>query len=400
MRQADIFTVREILCFHEWTVDSYADDWDRVMAGTILCCIYSRSRWSDLMRTEFWFEDWASEGILRYLEFRIGRHKCSKSACFKNIFLHAVVPVMGVRDDKWALEWLACRERLGIKFCKEQPFMPAPAYNGQPSKRPITSSEMKVWAKTLLIHHELDISGKRLRSHSCKRTTLAWCSMFGVSWQDRLILGGHSMGMRSVITYSRDLVARPLLQLEQVLEAVRDESFKPDETRSGRFVKHSPGPLTSSNLESLHGASRAAGPSEYCPTTPDKGVNENSSIVEILDDDEERALVKSEADPSGSELALDEDAGGVSDVIITSSSSDSEAGRECPSKRLVKLPSAPDGYRLVQSIKLKTVHLQELENQYILVCGRNRNAGYADTALMVRWDTPCCHTCWKRFPRG
>ena len=58
------------------------------------------------------------------------------------------------------------------------------------------------------------------------------------------------------------------------------------------------------------------------------------------------------------------------------------------------------GYRLVQNIKLKTVHLQELENQYILVCGRNRNAGYADTALMVRWDTPCCHTCWKRFPRG
>ena len=199
------------------------------------------------------------------------------------------------------------------------------------------------------------------------------------------------------------MVARPLLQLEQVLEAVRDERFKPDETRSGRFVKRVPDTLTSSNLGSLHGASRAVGPSEYCPTTPDKEVNEHPSIVEILDDDEEAekmALVKSEADPLSSELALDEDAGDVSDVVITSSSSDSEAGRECPSKRLVKLPSAPDGYRLVQNIKLKTVHLQELENQYVLVCGRNRNAGYADTALMVRWDTPCCHTCWKRFPRG
>ena len=200
IKQADIFTVREILCFHEWAVDSYGDDWDRVMAGTILCCIYSRLRWSDLMHTELRLEDSDSDGILRYLEFRIGQHKCSRSACFKRIFLHAVVPVMGIRDDRWALEWLACRERLGIKFCKEQPFMPAPSHIGQPSKRPITSSEMQVWAKTLLTHHDLDISGKRLTSHSCKRTTLAWCSMFGISWQDRLILGGHSMGMRSAIT--------------------------------------------------------------------------------------------------------------------------------------------------------------------------------------------------------
>ena len=45
-----------------------------------------------------------------------------------------------------------------------------------------------------------------------------------------------------------------------------------------------------------------------------------------MDDDEEAeklAHVKSEADPLSSELALDEDAGGVSDVIIISSSSDS-----------------------------------------------------------------------------
>ena len=64
LRQADVFTVREVLCFHEWTVDSYADDWDRVMAGTILCCIYSRSRWSDLMHTESCYEDWDSSGVL------------------------------------------------------------------------------------------------------------------------------------------------------------------------------------------------------------------------------------------------------------------------------------------------------------------------------------------------
>ena len=76
----------------------------------------------------------------------------------------------------------------------------------------------------------------------------------------------------------------------------------------------------------------------------------------------------------GDEMILD---GNASDVMLTSSSLDSEAGQACPSKRLVKLPEAPSGHRLiVQRIKLKTIHSQEVDNQYILVCGRNRNAGY------------------------
>ena len=153
--------------------------------------------------------------------------------------------------------------------------MPAPNYAGRPLKRPATSSEMQVWARTLLTHHDLEIAGRRLTSHSCKRTTLAGSSMFGVSWQDRLILGGHSMGMRSVMTYSRDVVARPILKLEEVLQAVRDGSFRPDETRSGRFVGLGTNASASGNVASPCRAQSHQ--SEYCPTTPDK---DRWSVVE------------------------------------------------------------------------------------------------------------------------
>ena len=392
LRQADIFSVREILCLHFWVLDDYADDWDRVMAGTVLCCIYSRSRWSDLMHTESCYEDWDSNNKLKYLEFRIGQHKCSKSACFKHIFLYAVVPVEGVGEDpRWVMEWLACRERMGLKFSKDQPFMPAPSTSALPSKRPITSSEMQIWTRTLLTHHDIDISGKRLTSHSCKRTTLAWCSMYGLDWQDRLVLGGHSMGLRSVMTYSRDVVARPIMLLEKVMESIRNGTFRPDETRSGRFVSNEPDQGTNAGGTLQKPLSTGLGSSEYCPTTPEVEAVANSTLIEISDDEDNSSKVKTE---------VEDERDAISDIGLTSSSSDSEAGRECPSKRLVRLPCAPENHRLVQHTKLKTVHLQETGHHLVLVCGRNRNQNYVDSELMVRWDTPCCHICWKKFPRG
>lgn len=40
--------------------------------------------------------------------------------------------------------------------------------------------------------------------------------------------------------YSRDASARPLMQLEKALKAIIAGHFKPDSTRSGRFVEVPP----------------------------------------------------------------------------------------------------------------------------------------------------------------
>ena len=43
--------------------------------------------------------------------------------------------------------------------------------------------------------------------------------------------------------YSHDAAVQPLLELERVLGAIREGSFRPDSTRSGRFVAGPEKPL-------------------------------------------------------------------------------------------------------------------------------------------------------------
>ena len=55
---------------------------------------------------------------------------------------------------------------------------------------------------------------------------------------DRRVLGHHAKpGDTSIAEYSRDLLATPLRKLEAVRKEIVSGSFRPDETRSGRFCK-------------------------------------------------------------------------------------------------------------------------------------------------------------------
>ena len=49
-------------------------------------------------------------------------------------------------------------------------------------------------------------------------------------------MGYHAIaGDRSMLTYSRDAMADPLRQLEQLFDDIRVKEFLPDSTRSGHF---------------------------------------------------------------------------------------------------------------------------------------------------------------------
>ncbi len=65
---------------------------------------------------------------------------------------------------------------------------------------------------------------------------LSWAAKYGLGLETSGILGHRRLGtQRSANTYSRD--AQAVLQLEVVINANAEGSFKPDVTRSGRFVK-------------------------------------------------------------------------------------------------------------------------------------------------------------------
>ena len=65
---------------------------------------------------------------------------------------------------------------------------------------------------------------------------LSFAAKFGLDAETRLQLAYHVGGFKRLHTYNRDAAALPLLQLERVLKATSEETFRPESTRSGRCV--------------------------------------------------------------------------------------------------------------------------------------------------------------------
>ena len=343
---------------------------------------------NDLQHSTKMIQDRDIAGRLIFLEFIIDEHKCVGSSVFRNSHLHAVAPCLGIVDDVWAEKWLACRDSMEL-VVGPLPVMPAPNISGAPTSRPLSTAEMKLW-----VHHLLEASGhslesRRITSHSCKTSMLSFCAKFGIEWTDRMVLGGHVSHLKSVIIYSRDSLALPLQKMSNMLKAIRDGSFQPDNTRSGRFVEAEgscgAGSNTSWNLIG-EGIGQMA--------SVERPVLVSDAAPIVVSDDED---VKDESGDVPPFAVGDEEIDSSDDDLdLTSSSSDEEAAEECPSKRLVNVPKAPDGHRLVQHSKSKTLHLMADGYQTVMLCGRRATDSHSLETSQVRWDTPCCHVCWKK----
>ena len=387
-RQASPFTVQELCTLHGIVVDESRNIWDRIFIGSVLVAVYSRSRWNDLQHSTRMIQDRDTDGRLIFLEFTIDDHKCVGSSVFRNSHLHAVSPCLGVVDDGWAEKWLACRDIMEL-VVGPSPVMPAPNISGAPTSRPLSTAEMKLWVHQLLEASGHNLESRRITSHSCKTSMLSFCAKFGIEWTDRMVLGGHVSHLKSVIIYSRDCLALPLQKMSNMLMAIRDGTFQPDNTRSGRFVEADgscgAGSNTSWNLIG-EGIGRMA-----CVEKP---VIVSDAAPIVVSDDED---VKDESGSMPPFAFGEEDiASSDDDLDLTSSSSDEEAAEECPSKRLVNVPKAPDGHRMVQHSKWKTLHLMADGYQTVLLCGRRATDSHSLETSQVRWDTPCCHVCWKK----
>ncbi|CAK9007933.1 unnamed protein product, partial [Durusdinium trenchii] len=239
--------------------------------------------------------------------------------------------------------------------------MPAPNADNSPSRRPLTTDEMKSWTRMLLARCEIDLTDRRITSHSCKCTLLSWLSKHGDLWEDRQVLGGHVSFIKSTITYSREAMARPLRVLEELLNDVRVGRFRPDETRSGRFrdvvLEGCPmGESFASTPFSLVGEWVEA--SEPCNKPREVEVtNQSRESAEII-----------EVDPDSPKREEEDNAS--SEAPDTSTSSDESAAVLSGARRPLRVPTVPDSLKLVQHTKLRTLHCMEKEHQLILLCGR------------------------------
>ena len=373
-RQADPFTVRQLQIFHTVLRES-EEIWNRVMAGMVLFCVYARARWSDAQHTEALIEDRDSEQCIQFLEAKTAVHKTARAFHVRHQYLPMAAPSFGVTDDNWGFQWTHARRVLKIDDLSKFPLMPAPDSMLEPTRRPLSTQEAKLWMHELLGDHVSKAS--KITSHSCKCTCLSFLAKRGASFEDRLVLGYHANSMKMALVYSRDSAARPLALLAHVLNEIKQGTFDPDCTRSGR-LKANAIPLDQVEAFSFN---------------PDvqqfQGVGSSAQNVENMSGVPwQKVTVEGSAEPEAEDLGQGH---------ITTDSSDSSES-ECQAYAPVighYLIDIPEDKKLWLNKNSRMFHLSGAEHVKVLLCGRRITSGFRVHQGEVRYDSAKCKLCFR-----
>jgi len=339
------------------------------VCGSVLAATYTRSRWSDWQHSHAVEFDPDPE-LPVYVEFKTREYKTKKANLWVGGVQVAVAPGLGVASNNSIPIWWKVRNRIHAPLSDGFPVMPSPGEDGLATRRPLSTSEVGAWVRMILGREDLLDQEHRITSHSCKSTLLSFLAKFNIDLQTREILGGHVGRLKSVLTYSRDSLAGPLRSLGSVPLAIRCGTFKPDELRSGRFVKKVKIEIED---ETTLPVSTPADKQECSRGDLDP----NRHVLGDCEVSAETAMCESDTEWE-----------------VTSSSSDEGGAEKSHAARLVTVPTAPEGTVLVQHSKSKMLHLLKQGYRVALMCGRTRSSAY-EPPLKVRWDTACCIRCWR-----
>lgn len=355
--------VEHLLAVHH-VLDTDEDAWNVCFAGMVLFCVYGRARWGDAQHSQHIEWDMDLDGQICFVECSTAVHKTCRALNMRHSFLPLTAPGLGISDKNWAISWKRARSQLGIDDLSFFPLMPSPDETGQATVRPLSTKEASDWLRVLLNQKREALSLSEplhYTSHSFKCTTLSFLAKYGCSFEDRLALGYHVDQVRMALRYSRDGASRPLRVLETCLADIRAGRFRPDITRSGRFV----------------------------------GTSEPSKVVETADVAEE-AQVKQEV-LVASQGVFDE--GEVIDVSSDHATTCSESSSDDDAVVMPKNPMRtlliPEGVDVWKHSKLKTVHLSLHGYVRILACGRRITDVYQKGGVDVRFDVIKCKQCFN-----
>ena len=279
------------------------------------------------------------------------------------------------------------RKELAISFEDGFPLMPAPLETGLPGKRALDSEEAGSWLRALLELSDHDVSERKVSSHSLKCTMLSFLAKRGVDMPDRLLLGYHTSPFTMGLTYSRDGMARPLQILGEMLSEIREGTYMPDCTRSGRLVKKADtGGGLAVSLESTQDATK----------------------IEISDDEGElnvweliQTAARAEPAKALPEVIPENCETEINDACTETSSSDvseteeADTSFEDTGRKTFEPPTAPEGFTMWQHTKSKILHLVNYKTPGIFECGRKPGAFHTCDGIHPRWDSGICWKCFK-----
>ena len=242
LKQARPLLCTEVALLERFVMNS-DEPGDVYLAGSCLFAIFSRSRWSDLrFMSSLAIDRTTHDGEpFGFIECRTSMHKTSTTLERKSRQMPVVCPVLGVTGLDWTNVWLDLCVQLGMDLDSKPlgALCRALDKHGSVTTRSCTSEEIGNFLNMILGTD----SSNRVTSHSLKETTLSWSSKFGIEEDARTLLGHHELSSvgksKSLATYSRDMLTRPLQLYTNMLSQIRSDLFNPDMSRSGWMLRQS-----------------------------------------------------------------------------------------------------------------------------------------------------------------
>ena len=231
--QAAPLTVLMIKALERIVLEPPLPHW-RVIAGHILFCIGSSSRFSDTVHLDC-LTCVSDQGI-----YLVEGASCSYKTGTgerKSVLLPLLSLGRFILDDAWAPVWMQAREDAGLGLNPSLPGFSEPAQTWL--DRRMTTGELTLYLREFVVGSGIQLlQDDRTSSHSLKCTVLSWLSKAGgVSLEDRRIAGHHlDPANRSALTYSRDELCRLMHTEERILIRIRRGVFKPDDSRVMRLA--------------------------------------------------------------------------------------------------------------------------------------------------------------------
>lgn len=209
---------------------------DVYLMGGVMFALLSRSRWSDLKHVdEVWLDRHEMDGLpFGFVEAQTRHHKTATTLAKKQRFMPLVAPLLGVTTTDWCRAWFNAMDALGVDrgitpvgaICR------APLPDGTLSRASCTSTEIGGF-----VNKVLGLTGNnKITSHSFKHTTLNWCSAYGMEETARCLLGHHEVASKPLMVYSRDVLSRPLQLYCAMLQNIRLDRFRPEDSRASRML--------------------------------------------------------------------------------------------------------------------------------------------------------------------
>ena len=382
-KQSAVLTTDAVLYFEKFLADGEEDIVDRYAAGCLLFAVYSRSRISDLREVKGWFLDFAclvSHGQ-GYLECSTRSHKTAKDVAACGLAMPLIAPALGLGQVSWAVTFskVAAAVGLGFDTREEGPLLPALDQTGGWMSRSITTAEAGAWLRQILNKGGQPCQG--ITGHSLKSTTLSWASKFRLEKHARLQLGHRATGDGTLNTYGRDFLAPALRRYEEMLAAVRNGSFYPDLTRSGRVQALGQAVKVEVSDDELAEPGRTSFASE--------GSFEAVSY-KAIDAASEEDQVAAPADP---ELSSSDSGSSQDDAVAGFDNSEIAADeRACAEAK--PRPSWEPGYVMCKHVRTQVVHLcAQGSSSGNFACGRKMTSDFKEISHSKFLDFRKCKTC-------